>query len=179
MYPSYRDLRHLFVRRTAKGQMAPRVFHLSRLSIPFQWGLVLRLRGQTVLSIALSRSQVSIEERRFLCSVARLMLSFRCSGTLCASSECKQPIEGPCLLTPGNSRYHPGHLHCDHRDRYGRHSCRDKMEDYYEVSTMKVCERHKDEALRLMNRLAGTRDAAGRMSVAAKAEKRRTRMIVM
>jgi hypothetical protein len=40
-------------------------------------------------------------------------------------------------------------------------------------------EGHKDEALRVMNRMAGKRDAAGRMSVAAKAEKRRTRLIQM
>jgi hypothetical protein len=101
------------------------------------------------------------------------------SGSLCAATSCQLPIEGPCLLTSGNTRYHPGHLHCDHRDRVGNYSCRNPMEDYYEVGTMKVCERHKDEALRVMNRMAGKRDAAGRMSVAAKAEKRRTRLIQM
>ncbi len=55
------------------------------------------------------------------------------------------------------------------------------MRDYYEVGRLRVCEIHKDEAVRRVNKLQG-RD--GRVGVAAsgagmaKAEKRRTRIII-
>ncbi|KAJ9114759.1 hypothetical protein QFC22_005635 [Naganishia vaughanmartiniae] len=94
------------------------------------------------------------------------------NGSLCASTQCGKPIEGPCLLTANNQRYHPGHLACDYGDEH--RPCRDPMMDYYEIGTLKVCERHKDTALTDTIK----RSRKGRSSgMTAKAEKRRTRLI--
>ncbi|KAJ9096734.1 hypothetical protein QFC21_005004 [Naganishia friedmannii] len=93
-------------------------------------------------------------------------------GSLCASTQCGKPIEGPCLLTANNQRYHPGHLACDYGDAH--RPCRDPMMDYYEIGTLKVCERHKDAALTDTIK----RSRKGRSDdMTAKAEKRRTRLI--
>jgi len=62
------------------------------------------------------------------------------SGTLCASSNCRQPIEGPCLLTQ-DKRYHPGHLTCD------KIGCKERMDEYYEVGDRRYCERHVNAVL--------------------------------
>lgn len=48
------------------------------------------------------------------------------------------------------------------------------MIDYYEIGTLKVCERHKDSALSDTIK-RGQRTRSGEMT--AKAEKRRTRVI--
>ncbi|WVQ98867.1 hypothetical protein IAU59_005998 [Kwoniella sp. CBS 9459] len=94
------------------------------------------------------------------------------NGTLCASGSCHQPIEGPCILTPGPNpqRFHPGHLRCDHRGGVsGAQSCRESMEEYYDVGGKRYCERHVGEATRGV-------DQSGR-SMTMRAEKRRTRLV--
>ncbi|WVQ78546.1 hypothetical protein IAT38_000632 [Cryptococcus sp. DSM 104549] len=97
------------------------------------------------------------------------------NGTLCASSSCRQPIEGPCILTPGadstTQRFHPGHLRCDHRGGVsGASSCREAMDEYYDVGGKRFCERHVREAMRKGS-------AAGGSQGTIKAEKRRTRLV--
>ncbi|WVR05317.1 hypothetical protein IAU60_002331 [Kwoniella sp. DSM 27419] len=92
------------------------------------------------------------------------------NGTLCASSSCRQPIEGACVVTPGPDpqRYHPGHLRCDHRGSVsGAQSCRESMDEYYELGGRNFCERHVGEASRRV-------EGAGRN---LRAEKRRTRLV--
>lgn len=91
-----------------------------------------------------------------------------CSGTLCASASCRQPIEGACILTPqpNQQRFHPGHLRCDHRGGVsGAQTCREPMDEYYEVGDGRYCERHVGDAMR--------RDG----KADRRAEKRRTRMV--
>jgi hypothetical protein len=55
------------------------------------------------------------------------------------------------------------------------------MRDYYEVGKLRVCERHKEDALRAVNRKAAREGGAGGVDGSpgrmAKAERRRTRMI--
>jgi hypothetical protein len=57
------------------------------------------------------------------------------------------------------------------------------MQDYYEVGRLRVCEKHKDEAVRRVNILNNSKNsraggaASGGGAGMAKAEKRRTRMI--
>jgi hypothetical protein len=82
------------------------------------------------------------------------------SGTLCASASCKQPIEGPCLLTQ-DRRYHPGHLNCD------KLGCTSKMDEYYEIGNKRYCERH------VASVLAGSGLGVG----SRRAEKRITRLV--
>ncbi|WRT67302.1 uncharacterized protein IL334_004270 [Kwoniella shivajii] len=92
------------------------------------------------------------------------------NGTLCASGQCQQPIEGPCIVTPGpdQQRFHPGHLKCDHRGGVsGAQTCREPMDEYYDVGGERFCERHVGDATRVL-------DKAGR---ALRAEKRRTRLV--
>lgn len=87
------------------------------------------------------------------------------SGTLCALATCGRPIEGPCVLTAGSNpqRFHPGHLGCD------APHCSDTMEEYYEVSGKRYCERH-------MERHA--RDMRGEgLDMDLRAEKRKTRLV--
>lgn len=90
------------------------------------------------------------------------------ANTLCAAPECRQPIEGPCILAPATSstskeqRYHPGHLRCK--------VCGDEnMFEYYEIATGtggtdKYCELHYKD-------LVSSGGAGGR------GEKRRTRLV--
>ncbi|GFZ45707.1 hypothetical protein JCM24511_03436 [Saitozyma sp. JCM 24511] len=90
------------------------------------------------------------------------------NGTLCASASCRQPIEGACILTPqpNQQRFHPGHLRCDHRGGVsGAQTCREPMDEYYEVGDGRYCERHVGDAMR--------RDG----KADRRAEKRRTRMV--
>jgi hypothetical protein len=86
------------------------------------------------------------------------------SGTLCASSTCRKPIEGACVLTQGSNpqRYHPGHLRCD------QSGCQSSMDEYYDVAGQRFCERHVRAATH------GKMDQAGRD---LRAEKRKTKMI--
>lgn len=90
------------------------------------------------------------------------------ANTLCSAPECRQPIEGPCILAPATSatskeqRYHPGHLKCK--------VCGDQnMFEYYEIATGngttdKYCELHYKD-------LVSSGGAGGR------GEKRRTRLV--
>ncbi|OCF36463.1 hypothetical protein I316_01712 [Kwoniella heveanensis BCC8398] len=94
------------------------------------------------------------------------------NGTLCASGSCHQPIEGPCILTPGPNpqRFHPGHLRCDHRGGVSSaQNCKESMDEYYDVGGKRYCERHVGEATRGV-------DGTGR-SMTMRAEKRRTRLV--
>jgi hypothetical protein len=96
------------------------------------------------------------------------------SGTLCAAGNCRQPIEGSCILTqgPNPQRYHPGHLRCDHRGGVsGAQTCRKNMDEYYEVGGGRYCERHVGEVLRNQG---GDGGLGGRNF---RAEKRRTRLV--
>jgi hypothetical protein len=95
------------------------------------------------------------------------------SGSLCASQQCGRPIEGPCLLTADNKRYHPGHLACDYGS--GHRPCGDPMMDYFEIGTLKVCERHKDAVL--SDTIKRSRNPGGDSGPTFIAEKRRTRVI--
>lgn len=91
------------------------------------------------------------------------------NGTLCASSSCRKPIEGACILAPsvrGDERFHPGHLRCEHRGGVsGTQNCRDPMTEYYDIGGERFCERHAGKATRLAT--GGTQ----------RAEKRRTKLI--
>lgn len=89
------------------------------------------------------------------------------ANTLCSAPECRQPIEGPCILAPAGAnskeqRYHPGHLKCK--------VCGDQnMFEYYEIpveggTTDKYCELH-------YKNLVSSGGAGGR------GEKRRTRLV--
>nr|ODN95055.1 hypothetical protein L204_04402 [Cryptococcus depauperatus CBS 7855] len=92
------------------------------------------------------------------------------NGTLCASHSCRQPIEGPCIALPGSNplRFHPNHLRCDHRGvSSGAQTCHEPMDEYYELSGKRYCERHAGEAVKKLHRSGGQ----------GKAEKRRTRLI--
>ncbi|EIW66279.1 hypothetical protein TREMEDRAFT_70205 [Tremella mesenterica DSM 1558] len=96
------------------------------------------------------------------------------NGTLCSNPTCRKPIEGPCILTSGPkpNRYHPGHLRCDHRGGVsGVQSCKENMDEYYEVDGGRYCERHVSEAMRNLSVGMG-------MGMGMKrAEKRRTRLV--
>ncbi|KAK8869656.1 hypothetical protein IAR55_000224 [Kwoniella newhampshirensis] len=100
------------------------------------------------------------------------------NGTLCASSSCRQPIEGPCILTPGPNpqRFHPNHLRCDHRGGVsGAQTCRESMEEYYDVGGERFCERHVGDALRKID--GDGRVSGGLGQGMLRAEKRRTRLV--
>ncbi|KAF8586572.1 hypothetical protein K439DRAFT_1659657 [Ramaria rubella] len=56
--------------------------------------------------------------------------------SLCASLSCGRPIEGPCAITYLGDRYHPDCLRCGHT------GCDERLEDYWEVGNMMLCERH-------------------------------------
>jgi hypothetical protein len=85
------------------------------------------------------------------------------SGTLCAASSCRQPIEGPCLLIQDlKQRYHPGHLTCDTRN------CRDRMDEYYEIAGKRYCDHHAKGVLSAPGLLG---------SGMGRAEKRITRLV--
>ncbi|OWZ57410.1 LIM domain-containing protein [Cryptococcus neoformans c45] len=91
------------------------------------------------------------------------------NGTLCSLHSCRQPIEGVCIVLAGRNpqRYHPEHFKCDHRGgASGAQTCRESMDEYYEVDEGRYCERHVGEAVR-----------QGGRNGAIKAEKRRTRLI--
>jgi hypothetical protein len=105
------------------------------------------------VSIPLSRGKVSPP---FPYLVTKLINS----GTLCASASCKQPIEGPCLLTQ-DRRYHPGHLNCD------KSGCTSRMDEYYEIGNKRYCDRH------VASVLAGPGLGVG----SRRAEKRITRLV--
>ncbi|ORX33749.1 hypothetical protein BD324DRAFT_653802 [Kockovaella imperatae] len=97
------------------------------------------------------------------------------TGTLCASSSCKKPIEGPCIVVQGSSnplRFHPGHLRCDHRDSRGGQSCREAMDEYFDVDGKRYCDRHVGEALKAASAASG-----GKGGRTLKAEKRKTRLV--
>ncbi|WWD16080.1 hypothetical protein CI109_100505 [Kwoniella shandongensis] len=103
------------------------------------------------------------------------------NGTLCASSSCQQPIEGPCILTPGPNpqRFHPNHLRCDHRGGVsGAQTCRESMEEYYDVGGERFCERHVSDALRRFDGPAGAGGGGNGLGKGMlRAEKRRTRLV--
>lgn len=81
-------------------------------------------------------------------------------------------------MTPSGERYHPGHLKCDYRGgASGGLTCRDSMEEYYDIGGKRYCERHANDA-------AGTggsgRTGAEFLGVGPgglRAEKRRTRLV--
>lgn len=131
---------------------------------------LLRSQRSTVLSTALSRSKVRLYSFSISTEVD-LFISH--SGSLCASKQCGQPIEGPCLLTADNKRYHPGHLACDHGS--GHRPCDNPMIDYFEIGSLKVCERHKDAVL--SDTIRRSRKPGRSSGSTPKAEKRRTRLI--
>ncbi|KAK1222095.1 hypothetical protein PQX77_015089 [Marasmius sp. AFHP31] len=56
--------------------------------------------------------------------------------SLCSSSSCGQPIEGPCAVDHRGERYHPEHFLC------ARENCTERLTDYWEVDGKMVCERH-------------------------------------
>ncbi|KAL0577887.1 hypothetical protein V5O48_004123 [Marasmius crinis-equi] len=56
--------------------------------------------------------------------------------SLCSSSACGQPIEGPCAVDHTGARYHPEHFLCQ------RANCSERLKDYFEVDGKMVCERH-------------------------------------
>ena len=91
------------------------------------------------------------------------------SGTLCASTACRRPIEGACILTQGSNpqRFHPGHLRCDHRGSSG--TCRESMDEYFDVAGKRFCERHVGEAL--------LKASGGKEGKNLRAEKRKTRLV--
>ena len=97
------------------------------------------------------------------------------SGTLCASSTCRKPIEGPCIVVQGTDnplRFHPGHLRCDHRGASGSQTCREPMDEYFDIEGKRYCERHVGEALK------GAAGSGGGMGgKALRAEKRKTRLV--
>jgi hypothetical protein len=70
---------------------------------------------------------------------------------------------------PNVQRYHPGHLRCDHRGGVsGAQTCRESMDEYYDVAGGMYCERHLSEVMR---------KNGGGLGRDLRAEKRRTRMV--
>lgn len=68
------------------------------------------------------------------------------NDSLCADPSCGQPIEGACAVAHTGERYHPEHLVCEHRfstpDLEGRTRCTERLEEYWEVDGLMLCERH-------------------------------------
>lgn len=102
------------------------------------------------------------------------------NGSLCVSSHCGKPIEGACAITFVGDRYHPNCLRC------GYVGCDERLEDYWEVDGMMLCERHaqrleqdvdSDDDVGELGRIASLRRPAGLGSGEARAQKRTTRLI--
>ncbi|KIO32578.1 hypothetical protein M407DRAFT_18619 [Tulasnella calospora MUT 4182] len=71
------------------------------------------------------------------------------NGSLCASPDCNQPIEGGCAIADDGKRYHPEHFVCewqgggDELPPTRRQKCEQELEDYWEFGPRKYCsERH-------------------------------------
>lgn len=78
---------------------------------------------------------------------------------------------------PNSQRFHPGHLRCDHRGGVsGAQTCRESMDEYYEVAGGRYCERHVGDALKRAGGANGGSSGGGG-GMAGRAEKRRTRMV--
>lgn len=82
------------------------------------------------------------------------------------------------MLTPNAERFHPGHLRCDYRSGVsGAQSCRDGMEEYYEVDGKRFCERHINDAASAAGPGRSGAGFLGAGAAAFRAEKRRTRLV--
>ncbi|KAG8948288.1 hypothetical protein FRC04_009926 [Tulasnella sp. 424] len=71
------------------------------------------------------------------------------NGSLCASPNCGQPIEGGCAIADDGKKYHPEHFICewegggDELPPTRRQKCNQELEDYWEFGPRKYCsERH-------------------------------------
>ncbi|KAG8961392.1 hypothetical protein FRC00_012412 [Tulasnella sp. 408] len=71
------------------------------------------------------------------------------NGSLCASPECGQPVEGGCAIADDGKRYHPEHFVCEWQGGgeelppTRRQKCNQELEDYWEFGPRKYCsERH-------------------------------------
>ncbi|KAF9265520.1 hypothetical protein L218DRAFT_143946 [Marasmius fiardii PR-910] len=72
------------------------------------------------------------------------------NNSLCSSTSCGQPIEGPCAVDYKGGRYHPEHFLC----MWTR--CTEKLDkEYWEVDGKMVCERHAQMQFR-QSRVLGT-----------------------
>lgn len=111
-------------------------------------------------------ASITTRKRREL-DLARVHVLADISGTLCASSTCRRPIEGACVVTAGSNpqRFHPGHLGCD------APHCSDTMEEYYELPGKRLCERHMERHVR------EARAEGHGLGKELRAEKRKTRLV--
>lgn len=102
--------------------------------------------------------------------------------SLCISSNCGKPIEGACAITFVGDRYHPDCLRC------GNAGCDVRLEDYWEIDGMMLCERHAQrheqdvdeeeyDDVGELGRIASVRRPARLGSGEAHAQKRTTRLI--
>ena len=102
--------------------------------------------------------------------------------SLCAASACGRPIEGPCAITYVGDRYHPDCLRCAHS------RCEERLEDYWEIDGVMLCERHaqrhergvddeEEDDVGELQHISSLRKPARLGSSETRAQKRTTRLI--
>ncbi|KAF7305035.1 hypothetical protein MKEN_01218500 [Mycena kentingensis (nom. inval.)] len=90
------------------------------------------------------------------------------NDSLCSSSRCGQPIEGPCAVSYDGARYHPEHMLCEYK-----HGCKERLDEYWEVDGLMLCERHSTK----VRQEEEEADNRGWAKPSTRAMKRQTRFI--